>query len=89
MKNTHVGEYEIGPGQPLTLIAGPCQAESYDLCIEVGETMKARCAELGVNYIFKASYDKANRSSIHTERGPGLAAGLELMGRVKEALGCR
>ena len=87
MQHTTIQDITIGPGQPLTIIAGPCQAESYDLCIEVGETMKARCAELGLNYIFKASYDKANRSSIHTERGPGLAAGLELMGRVKDTLG--
>jgi len=87
MQHTTIQDITIGPGQPLTIIAGPCQAESYDLCIEVGETMKARCAELGLNYIFKASYDKANRSSIHTERGPGLAAGLELMGRVKGTLG--
>jgi len=76
-----------GPGQPLTIIAGPCQAESKDLCLTVGEAVRDRCAELGLGYIFKASYDKANRSSIHTPRGPGLDAGLTMLAEVRDALG--
>jgi 2-dehydro-3-deoxyphosphooctonate aldolase (KDO 8-P synthase) len=82
-----VGPVTIGPDQPLTIIAGPCQAESKDLCITVGKAVQARCKELGLNYIFKASYDKANRSSIHTERGPGLKAGLSLLAEVRDELG--
>jgi len=76
-----------GPDQPLTIIAGPCQAESKDLCLSIGEAVRDRCAELGLGYIFKASYDKANRSSIHTERGPGLDAGLTMLSEVRDALG--
>lgn len=87
MHTATIQDLTVGPGRPLTIIAGPCQAESDDLCLEVGTAVRDRCAELGLQYIFKASYDKANRSSIHTERGPGLAAGLELMGRMREALG--
>lgn len=87
MNTTTIEKLTIGPDQPLTVIAGPCQAESYEMCVEVGTAVRDRCAELGLQYIFKASYDKANRSSIHTERGPGLAAGLELMGRIRETLG--
>lgn len=77
----------IGPDQPLTIIAGPCQLESIEMCIEVGEAVRERCAELGLQYIFKASFDKANRSSIHTERGPGLAEGLASMAKLRDALG--
>jgi 2-dehydro-3-deoxyphosphooctonate aldolase (KDO 8-P synthase) len=78
---------QIGPGQPLTIIAGPCQAESRELCLEVGQAVRDRCAELGLSYIFKASFDKANRSSIHTSRGPGLDEGLNLIADVGQALG--
>lgn len=82
----NIGPFSIGPGQPLTIIAGPCQAESEELCLTVGRAVHARCQELGLNYIFKASYDKANRSSIHTDRGPGLDAGLSLLAKVRDAL---
>ncbi len=82
-----LGPFAIGPGQPLAIIAGPCQAESETLCLTVGKAVHARCKELGLNYIFKASYDKANRSSIHTDRGPGLNAGLSLLAKVRDALG--
>ncbi|MEM1108598.1 MAG: 3-deoxy-8-phosphooctulonate synthase [Planctomycetota bacterium] len=87
MNSIKIQDLIIGPGQPLAVIAGPCQAESYDMCVEVGAAMRDRCAELGLGYIFKASFDKANRSSIHTERGPGMDEGLALLGRVKDALG--
>ena len=71
----------------LCIIAGPCQAESLELCMEVGTALRDRCAELGLNYIFKASFDKANRSSIHSERGPGLEDGLAMLAEVKRTLG--
>ena len=83
----HVGPVAIGPDQPLTIIAGPCQAESEELCLAVGKAVRDRCAELGLGYIFKASFDKANRSSIHTDRGPGLKQGLALLAKVRDALG--
>ena len=79
--------FEIGLDKPLFLIAGPCTAESVDLCVEVAGTMKAICSRLGVPYIFKASYDKANRSSGKTERGPGLDAGLKLLDEVRRQAG--
>lgn len=87
MNSIKIGQVEIGPGKPLAIIAGPCQAESLALCVEVGTAMRDRCAELGFGYIFKASFDKANRSSIHTARGPGLSAGLKMIAEVGQKLG--
>ena len=72
---------------PLTILAGPCQAEGYDLCVRVGSALRDRCAQLGLPYVFKASFDKANRTSASGRRGPGLDAGLELLARVKAELG--
>lgn len=66
----------IGPGAPLAIIAGPCLLESPELALEIGRVCKAACAEAGLGYIFKASFDKANRSSIASPRGPGLERGL-------------
>ena len=83
----NVGSVAIGPGQPLTIIAGPCVAESRDLCLAIGQAVRDRCEKLGFNYIFKASFDKANRSSISSDRGPGLDAGLKLLDSVKTQLG--
>lgn len=83
----NVGSVAIGPGRPLTIIAGPCVAESRDLCLTIGQAVRDRCAKLGFNYIFKASFDKANRSSISSDRGPGLDAGLKLLDSVKSELG--
>lgn len=77
----------IGPTYPLTLIGGPCQAESLELCLAVGEPLRDTCAGLGINYVFKASFDKANRSSIHTPRGPGLRDGLAMLSEVRATLG--
>ena len=87
MRSLQIQNLTVGPDQPLTIIAGPCQAESYDLCVQVGEAVRDRCAKLGLSYIFKASFDKANRSSIFTERGPGLDEGLDLLAKVRDALG--
>jgi len=79
--------FEVGLDRPLFLIAGPCTAESLELCVEVAGAMKDICARLGVNYIFKASYDKANRSAGTSPRGPGLDAGLQLLAEVKRQVG--
>jgi len=76
---------EIGGGR-MTLIGGPCVAESVELCLEVGRFLAGLCAELGIQYIFKASYDKANRSSNGSRRGPGMEKGLEILGEVKRTL---
>lgn len=75
--------FSIGD-ERLTIIAGPCLAESEELCLQVAEHMKTLCSELGFNYIFKASYDKANRTSVNTVRGSGMAAGLSILKKVAQ-----
>jgi 2-dehydro-3-deoxyphosphooctonate aldolase (KDO 8-P synthase) len=77
----------VGSGRPLTLIAGPCVIENRDLVFEVAEAVNAVCKKLGVQYIFKASFDKANRTSASTFRGPGVTAGLAVLQEVKDKLG--
>jgi 2-dehydro-3-deoxyphosphooctonate aldolase (KDO 8-P synthase) len=79
--------FNVGLEQPFFLIAGPCTAESLELCVEVAGHMKEVCARLGVPYIFKASYDKANRSSGRSARGPGLDEGLHLLAEVRRQIG--
>lgn len=71
------------------LIAGPCVIESEKLVFEVAEKMKRVTEELGVEYIFKASFDKANRSSTSSYRGPGVEEGLRILAKVKSDLGLR
>lgn len=77
-----VGALRIGNGHP-TLIAGPCLAESYEICKTVAEELTRICSVLSVQYIFKASFDKANRSSVKSERGYGLEAGLNILQRIR------
>ncbi len=72
---------------PLFIIAGPCVIESADLCLRVGAHVKAICDKLGLVYIFKASFDKANRSSNASFRGPGIEEGLKVLEGVKRELG--
>ena len=72
---------------PLFVIAGPCVIESAELCLEVARHVKGVCARLGIPYIFKASFDKANRSSNSSFRGPGLTDGLVVLERVKRDVG--
>jgi 2-dehydro-3-deoxyphosphooctonate aldolase (KDO 8-P synthase) len=71
---------------PLTLIAGPCVIENERLCFQVASSLRATCRKLNINYIFKASYDKANRSSAATFRGPGLEAGLPILAKIRRDL---
>ena len=82
-----VGSITIGQGYPLVLVAGPCVIESAELCLEVAGTLHTVTARLGLPFIFKASYDKANRSSVASFRGPGLERGLAVLARVKAELG--
>ena len=79
--------YEVGHDQPLFLIAGPCVVESEGLVLEVAGRMQEITRELGIPYIFKASYDKANRSSRASFRGPGMEEGLRILSEVKRQLG--
>lgn len=82
-----IGNMEIGAGRPLALLAGPCVIESKERCLKIGREIKAICARLGIPYIFKASFDKANRSSYAGFRGPGLEAGLRILAEIKAELG--
>ena len=79
-------DYEVGATEPFFLIAGPCVIESEGLVLEVAATLKALTAELGIPFIFKASFDKANRTSHTSYRGPGIEAGLRVLERVKREL---
>ncbi len=79
--------FEAGLDQPFFLIAGPCTAESEQLCVDVAGHMKEVCAALGIPYIFKASYDKANRSSGKSVRGPGIDGGLKILDNVRAQVG--
>lgn len=74
----------IGGGRPFALIAGPCVIESLELCRTVAGTVKAVCDELGIAYIFKASFDKANRTSGKSFRGEGMQAGLDVLAAIKQ-----
>lgn len=71
----------------LFLIAGPCVIESPELCLRVADSLRRVCSRLGVNYVFKSSYDKANRTSSRSFRGPGLEAGLKTLARVRAEVG--
>jgi len=76
----------VGSGNPLLLIAGPCALESKELARTVAGEMQEICARLGISYVFKASFDKANRTSLESYRGPGLEEGLEILSRIREEL---
>jgi 2-dehydro-3-deoxyphosphooctonate aldolase (KDO 8-P synthase) len=73
-------------GDRMVLFSGPCAAESYDICLQVGVEVKKVCEELGIDYVFKASFDKANRTSSGSYRGSGMAEGLKILGRIKKDL---
>jgi 2-dehydro-3-deoxyphosphooctonate aldolase (KDO 8-P synthase) len=82
-----VSSVTFGGGRRMALIAGPCVAESRALCLQVAETMASVAERLGLDYVFKASFDKANRSSRESYRGPGIDEGLAMLREVKETFG--
>lgn len=73
-------------GERMVLFAGPCAAESFDICMEAGIKVKELCAQLGIDYVFKSSFDKANRTSSGSYRGPSKDDGLQILARVKKEL---
>ncbi len=79
------GHFSVGPGQPLLLLAGPCVLESEELAREVAMELRTITSRLDVSFVFKSSYDKANRTSLGAFRGPGLEKGLEILGRIRES----
>jgi 2-dehydro-3-deoxyphosphooctonate aldolase (KDO 8-P synthase) len=83
-KLVKIGNIEIGAGRPLAVIAGPCVIESRESALKHASLLKEAADRVGVPYIFKSSYDKANRSSVDSYRGPGLDKGLEILAEVKK-----
>lgn len=82
-----IGPHRCGRGEPLLLIAGPCVIESEELTLRIAESLAAMAERLGVAVVFKASFDKANRTSLNAYRGPGLDEGLRILERAREATG--
>ncbi|MFT4730106.1 MAG: 2-dehydro-3-deoxyphosphooctonate aldolase (KDO 8-P synthase) [Granulosicoccus sp.] len=78
---------EVGLDQPVFLIAGPCAIESEALAMETAQTLKEMTSELGIHFIYKSSFDKANRSSTHSFRGPGIEEGLRILAKVRDEIG--
>lgn len=86
-KELTIGSVKMGGGRPLVLIAGPCVIESEESSLRHAERLMTICNGLGIPLIFKSSYDKANRTSIHAFRGPGIDEGLRILAKVKDRLG--
>lgn len=86
VKSFEIAGMTIG-GDKMTLIAGPCSIESYEMCDEVAGELVKVCRELDINYIFKGSFDKANRSNLHAGRGVGMEKGLVILNDIKEKYG--
>ena len=86
MNTITIGKYKVGPGSPLLLIGGPCVAESEEICLKIASFLKEACAKRGVQYVFKASFDKANRSSGRSFRGNGMDKGLAILRSVREKM---
>ena len=82
----NVRNFSIGQGYPLAFIAGPCVIESYESCLKLAEKLKTIFQTKRIPFIFKASYDKANRTSVHSYRGPGLKEGLKILADIKRQL---
>lgn len=87
MTQIDIADLTIGNDRPLTIIAGPCQLESSDHAQMIAGTMKEACDAAGAQYVFKASYDKANRTSLSGKRGLGIDTGLEILANIKKTIG--
>jgi len=86
-RGVRVGKLKIGEGQPLAVIAGPCVIESEAHALKMAERLSTVAGDLHLPYIFKASYDKANRTSLGSYRGPGFVRGLQILARIKREFG--
>jgi len=84
VREVSIGNLRMGGDNPLVLIAGPCVIEDETTTLQTAERLQQITSDLGVGLVFKASYDKANRTSVTSYRGPGMAEGLRILGRVKE-----
>ncbi|AQS87350.1 3-deoxy-8-phosphooctulonate synthase [Neoasaia chiangmaiensis NBRC 101099] len=88
MSDIHIGTLAVGNSRPFTLIAGPCQIESEAHAVEMASALHELCRDLGIGLIYKSSFDKANRTSLNSQRGIGMAKGLEILARIRETFGC-
>src|SRR6266568_8472263 len=87
VKEISIGKVKIGGNQPLVLVAGPCVIENETATLRCAERLMTICDGISVPLIFKASYDKANRTSVTSFRGPGMQEGLRILAKVKASLG--
>ena len=87
VKTFNAGNVIFGDGR-LVLVAGPCVMESREMALDIASRVSEICSRLGIQYVFKSSFDKANRTSIHSFRGPGLEKGLEWLSEIRSATGC-
>lgn len=88
MTTVEIGPVAFGNDRPLTVIAGPCQLETLDHAVSIAAHMAQVCREAGAQYVFKGSYDKANRTSLSGKRGAGLDQGLSILSEVRRQIGC-
>ncbi|WP_134725942.1 3-deoxy-8-phosphooctulonate synthase [Paracoccus luteus] len=88
MRHVAVRDVTFGNDLPLVLIAGPCQLETLDHAVAIAEVLAAACARAGAGFVFKASYDKANRTSLAGRRGVGIDEGLAMLAAVRDRIGC-
>jgi 2-dehydro-3-deoxyphosphooctonate aldolase (KDO 8-P synthase) len=88
MKIVKIGALEIANDKPFVLVAGPCAMESRDHAFEMADALTAVCAEIGLGFIYKSSFDKGNRTSIDAPRGIGMSAALEIFAELRERFGC-
>ena len=87
-RTVEIGPVRVGAGLPAALIAGPCQIEGLDHARRIAGALAETCADLGIGLIYKSSYDKANRSSLGSERGVGMEKGLEILAAIRDEFGC-
>tara|TARA_R110002051_G_scaffold49328_1_gene96388 strand:+ start:356 stop:724 length:369 start_codon:yes stop_codon:yes gene_type:complete len=88
MIDVNIGDLTVSNDRPLLVIAGPCQLESLDHAQMIAGQMAENCKAAGAQFVFKGSFDKANRTSLSGQRGLGIDAGLKVMQAVKDAIGC-
>ena len=88
MTDVTAGNVTFGQDRPLVLISGPCQLESLDHARMLADRLASTCADLGIDYVFKASFDKANRSSLQGKRGVGMEEGLSILSKIRSEFGC-
>lgn len=87
MHEVIVNGITVGNGAPFLLVAGPCVIESEKMCLDIARRVRDICEELEINFLFKASFDKANRSSVNSYRGPGRAHGLKILEKIRDKAG--